>query len=63
MKEILFDDGENITLEIKSIAASGSGVGIILLNGFNRPVFVPQTVPGDVVLVKIRRNYKRKIGY
>jgi 23S rRNA (uracil1939-C5)-methyltransferase len=59
MKEIFFTDGEKIELTIISLAASGSGMGITIENGFKKPVFVPYTVPGDIVIAQLTKQYKR----
>lgn len=46
-------------IEILSLASTGAGVGKILIEGHNRPVFVHLTVPGDIVKVSITKENKK----
>lgn len=48
-----------IELNIDEIASTGNGVGFIDDAGFKRPVFVPLTVPGDIVKAKIIKKHKK----
>ena len=59
MKEILFTDEKKIEVTIQALAATGSGVGHIIENGFKKPVFVRYTVPGDVIIAQLTKQYKR----
>lgn len=48
-----------LTLTIKSIASTGKGVALLDVDGFKRPVFVPRTVPGDVISARITKQHKK----
>jgi 23S rRNA (uracil1939-C5)-methyltransferase len=50
-----------ITLKIESLSSSGPGVGYLFENGIRHVVFVPLTVPGD--LIKANLVSKEKIYY
>ena len=59
MKGTIFTDGKKIEVNIQSLAASGSGVGHIIENGFKKPVFIRYTVPGDVVIAQIVKQLRQ----
>lgn len=46
-------------VHIDSFASTGKAVGTIIVDGFNRPVFVLGAVPGDVCEVEITKTHKR----
>lgn len=50
---------EKIELKIIELASSGKGVGIKEEEGYKRSVFVPMTVPGDIVQARITKQHKR----
>ncbi len=49
--------GDEITITIKNLTSSGTGVGFFKADT-NRAVFVPLTVPGDIIKVKITNQSK-----
>ena len=56
--------GDEIELAIDKLAFGGEGVGYILIDGKKLIIFVEETVPGDVIIVRIgskKRNFAR--GY
>lgn len=59
MKGTVLEDGKEVDITIEDIASTGLGVGYFLEDGFRKPVFVPLSVPGDRLKVKLTKKYKK----